>query len=137
MNLALFNCRSICNKTTGVLQLLSDFDTDICCVTETWLKRDDHAKFAEMKDLGYSIHSQPRAGRGGGVAILYRNGIKVTGQSSKKLKTFESTECTYKSTTGEILRVVCIRVVATTPEKTHNQKFLTFETIFNRFFVQF
>ena len=30
-----------------------------------------------------------------------------------------------------------IRVVATTPEKTHNQKFLTFETIFNRFFVQF
>ena len=31
----------------------------------------------------------------------------------------------------------CIRVVATTPEKTHNQKFLTFETIFNRFFVQF
>ena len=32
---------------------------------------------------------------------------------------------------------VNIRVVATTPEKTHNQKFLTFETIFNRFFVQF
>ena len=30
-----------------------------------------------------------------------------------------------------------IKVVATTPEKTHNQKFLTFETIFNRFFVQF
>ena len=30
-----------------------------------------------------------------------------------------------------------IRVVATTPEKTHNQKFLTFETILNRFFVQF
>ena len=32
---------------------------------------------------------------------------------------------------------IIIRVVATTPEKTHNQKFLTFETIFNRFFVQF
>ena len=30
-----------------------------------------------------------------------------------------------------------IRVVATTPEKTHNQKFLTFETILNRFLVQF
>ena len=108
MNLALFNCRSICNKTTGVLQLLSDFDTDICCVTETWLKRDDHAKFAEMKDLGYSIHSQPRAGRGGGVAILYKNGIKISGQSSKRVKTFESTECTCKSATGDILRVVSI-----------------------------
>ena len=33
--------------------------------------------------------------------------------------------------------VVVIRVVATTPEKTHNQKFLTFETILNRFLVQF
>ena len=30
-----------------------------------------------------------------------------------------------------------VRVVATTPEKTHNQIFLTFEAIFNRFFVQF
>ena len=29
-----------------------------------------------------------------------------------------------------------IRVVATTPEKTHNQKFLTFETILNRFLVK-
>ena len=41
--------------------------------------------------------------------------------------------------TKDILRFSggIIRVVATTPEKTHNQKFLTFETIFNRFFVQF
>ena len=30
-----------------------------------------------------------------------------------------------------------IRMVATTPEKTHNQKFLTFGTILNRFLVQF
>ena len=30
-----------------------------------------------------------------------------------------------------------IRVVATIPEKTHNQKFLNFETILNRFLVQF
>ena len=33
--------------------------------------------------------------------------------------------------------MTAIRVVATTPEKTHNQKFLTFETILNRFLVQF
>ena len=30
-----------------------------------------------------------------------------------------------------------IRVVATTPEKTHNQTFLTLKTILNRFLVQF
>ena len=33
--------------------------------------------------------------------------------------------------------LMSIRVVATTPEKTHNQKFLNFETILNRFLVQF
>ena len=43
--------------------------------------------------------------------------------------------CIYSDNT--VYYTVYIRVVATTPEKTHNQKFLTFETIFNRFFVQF
>ena len=38
---------------------------------------------------------------------------------------------------GGPFRIHKIRVVATTPEKTHNQKFLTFETILNRFLVQF
>ena len=33
--------------------------------------------------------------------------------------------------------IVPIRVVATTAETTHNQKFLNFETILNRFLVQF
>ena len=37
----------------------------------------------------------------------------------------------------KIQRGNLVRVVATTPEKTHNQKFLTFETILNRFLVQF
>ena len=80
MNFGLFNSRSICNKTISVLQLLSDFDLDICCVTETWLRKADTAKFAEMKDLGYAIHNQPRAGRGGGVAILFKNCLKLTPQ---------------------------------------------------------
>ena len=120
MNFALFNSRSICNKTVGVLQLLTDFDVDICCVTETWLRKADTAKFAEMKELGYAIHSQPRAGRGGGVAILYKNSLRLTPQKCKRFKTFESIESTYKSSTGEILRISSIYRSGTSTSQSAN-----------------
>jgi len=126
MNFALFNCRSICNKTAGVMQLLEDFDTDICCATETWLRKDDNAKFSEMKELGYSIHSQPRAGRGGGVAVLYKKSLKVTPQKCKRFKTFESCECTFKSSSGDILRIVSIyRSGTSTSQSANIPQFLT------------
>ena len=120
MNFALFNSRSICNKTVGVLQLLEDFDTDICCITETWLRKADTAKFAEMKELGYSIHSQPRAGRGGGVAILFKNCLKLNPQKCKRYKTFESMESTYKSSTGEIVRISSIYRSGTSSSQSAN-----------------
>jgi exonuclease III len=92
MKFALFNSRSICYKTVGVLQLLSDFDVDISCITETWLRKADPTKFAVMKELGYAIHNKPRAGRGRGVAILFNNCWKLTPQKCKYYKTFESIE---------------------------------------------
>ena len=51
----------------------------------------------------------------------------------------EEISCKYKllQKCTKISYFIFIRVVATTPEKTHNQKFLTFETILNRFLVQF
>ena len=64
--------------------------------------KDSYCTSADQLNKGDFFQSPSR------VAILYKNGIKVTGQSSKRFKTFESTECTYKSTTGEILRVVSI-----------------------------
>lgn len=108
------------------MQLLEDFDTDICCATETWLRKDDNAKFSEMKELGYSIHSQPRAGRGGGVAVLYKKSLKVTPQKCKRFKTFESCECTFKSSSGDILRIVSIyRSGTSTSQSANIPQFLT------------
>ena len=120
MNLALFNTRSICNKTVGVLQLLSDFQTDICCITESWLRKDDKAKFAEMKDLGYSIHSKPRAGRGGGVAILYKNSIKLIPQKTVRYKSFELIESCYKSADGQLIRIATIYRSGTSSSQSAN-----------------
>ena len=71
LKIACFNCRSICNKTAGVLELISDKRVDICAITETWLTQNDSAKFAEIHDYGYDILSAPRKGRGGGVAFIF------------------------------------------------------------------
>ena len=44
------NTRSLCNKTSRVLELLQEHKIDMCCITETWLKKDDSAIFAEIHD---------------------------------------------------------------------------------------
>ncbi len=58
--------------------------------------------------MGYNIHHISRAGRGGGVAIAYKKNIELTKQNSKFYKSFEHIECLVKSTSHEILRVICI-----------------------------
>ena len=71
LSVGCLNARSLCNKTCGVLELLKDNSIDLYCVTETWLKTNDAAKFAEIHDHGYDVYSAPRRGRGGGVAFLF------------------------------------------------------------------
>ena len=88
MIVGLINARSMCNKTVGIMELLNDFNIDICCVTETWFKKSDKAKFSEIKDFGYETLSTPRSGRGGGVAFLFKYSLKLKKQKSIKYKTF-------------------------------------------------
>ena len=70
-----FNAQSICNKVSGVLEMMKDKLVDVCCVTETWLKSKDNARFAEIHDFGYDIISAPRKGHGGGVAFVFNPSI--------------------------------------------------------------
>ena len=74
-NIGLCNARSICNKLHDVLELVIQEDIDILCVTETWLKLDDKVIFREIHELGFSIISQPRMGRGGGIAFIFKLGL--------------------------------------------------------------
>lgn len=122
MKLGLLNPRSICNKTVEILELLSDFDIDICCLTETYLKKLDKAKFAEMKELGYSIHNKPRAGTGGGVAILFKNGLSLTPQKVRSYPTFEHTESTIRGSSGSLLRISCVYRSGTDTSQSSNMK---------------
>ena len=61
----------------------------VMALTETWMKADDRALCAEIKEIGFSITSLPRKGRGGGVALVTKKCMKTR---SFPLK-FESFEC--------------------------------------------
>ena len=66
-----------------------DSSLSVMALTETWMKADDKALCAEIKDIGFSITSLPRKGRGGGVALVTRKCVKTR---SFPLK-FDSFEC--------------------------------------------
>ena len=107
MKMGVFNARSICNKTVGVLELLSDQKIDICMLSETWLRKGDTSKISEIKDLGYNTYHCSRPGRGGGVAILYKKTLRLTKIKIKPFKSFEHIECSMRSG-NSILRLTCI-----------------------------
>ena len=107
MKMGVFNARSICNKTVGVLELLSDQKIDICMLSETWLRKGDTSKISEIKDLGYNTYHCSRPGRGGGVAILYKKTLRLTKIKTKSFKSFEHIECSMKSG-NNIVRLTCI-----------------------------
>ena len=108
LNIGVFNARSICNKTTGVFELLLDAKIDVCLLTETWLRKGDSSKIAEIKQLGYNIHHQSRAGRGGGVAIAFKKHLNFTKRVTNKYKSFELIECVISSGNNNVLRLCCI-----------------------------
>ena len=108
LHIGLINCRSICNKTPEILELIKDFDIDLCGITESWLKKADSAKIAEIKELGYETDSKPRAGRGGGVAFLYKSFLKYKPKKSTRYKSFECIESSIILQEGSHLWMACV-----------------------------
>ena len=85
-----------------------DAKISVCLLTETWLRKGDTSKIAEIKELGYNIAHQSRAGRGGGVAIAFKKNLKFTRRNIKAYKSFELIECALESHSGDHLRLCCI-----------------------------
>ena len=102
-----FNSRSLRNKTTQVLELLLENNSDICSLSETSLRPGDSAIENEFHERGYSIFHNPRMGRGGGTAIAYRSHLRVTKQTTKRFMSFEVTEALLKAN-GEQFRICSI-----------------------------
>uniref|UniRef100_A0A803TC32 Reverse transcriptase domain-containing protein n=1 Tax=Anolis carolinensis TaxID=28377 RepID=A0A803TC32_ANOCA len=79
LKVVLFNARSVNGKTSFIQDLILDEHVDLACITETWLDEMGGVNLTQLCPPGYSVQHQPRSGgRGGGVAVVYRDSIPLT-----------------------------------------------------------
>ena len=70
--------------------MITDYNLDVLCLTETWLKPDDYITLNECTPQDSCYKHEPRLkGKGGGVAVIYSNIFKITKKSSFKYNYFE------------------------------------------------
>lgn len=72
------NARSAKNKIYQLQYELINKNMDLCAIMETWLQNNDTI-VDQIPPPGYPIISHPRTDgcKGGGVALIYKDGIKL------------------------------------------------------------
>ena len=98
INICLLNPWSVCNKTTAICDFIIDHDIDLLALTETWLKGDsrDQVILQEILPPGCNMVQQARSDRGGGIAVIHREDIKIKCTSitnNGQFTSFEAIEC--------------------------------------------
>lgn len=69
------NARSLANKTVELERILLEYKPDIVIVTETWLRPE--MKDCEIIPAAYNMIRKDRDTRGGGVAIIFKEKLKL------------------------------------------------------------
>ena len=96
LNICVINCCSIRNKLSYVLDHVKDHKSDIVAITESWLSTEEcnnRAVSRECADHDYELFHVPRSNRrGGGVALLIKNGLHVIKQKHSTRNSFEHIE---------------------------------------------
>ena len=88
---ATINCRSIINKSANLKVEISNKNFDLCALTKTWIKEEDTIIPLALCPSGYKSISIPWQNRlGGGIAIIYRNTLSLSHNSTYN---FQSMEC--------------------------------------------
>jgi exonuclease III len=104
----LVNSRSLSSKLGDLDDEIEKSKLDIVAVTETWFKDDFDLK--EARPTGFKgVHEPRRDGRrGGGVAIFYRDDIKLTRHSLVNYKSFEYIDVSLDIGSGKKIRLLNI-----------------------------
>ena len=98
--LALWNCRSIISKASGICDAVSSEKLDNLVLTETWLNGDTRDKpvIADItNNLNHNFIHVPRYGRGDGVGVMLRKGYHVKQFTDNKFNSFENLDLSISS----------------------------------------
>ncbi len=75
---ALFNVRSVNNKSVILSEIILEQKMDLVRLTETWHKESDGLLFNELTPVGYGLFDLPcSSGRGGGIIVLHNQHYNV------------------------------------------------------------
>jgi exonuclease III len=107
IDVCFINTRSVNNKTIIVKDYIVQNNTDICALTETWLRKDDDITVGDICPNGFKLpHQPPTTGqKGGGVGLLHRKSLNMKPQKLSTFYSFEYQECFLKAQTR------CVRII--------------------------
>ncbi|XP_063340822.1 uncharacterized protein LOC134635361 [Pelmatolapia mariae] len=107
VNFGLLNIRSLTSKGHLIRDLLTDRKFDFFCLTETWQQPNDFSSLNDSTPQGFVYTCQPRkSGRGGGLAVIYRENWKVTPLSVPVYSSFESIVCQLSGPVPTVIAVI-------------------------------
>ena len=99
LNICVINCCSIRNRLSYVLDHVKDHKSDIVAITESWLSTEECKNRVISRECGRILDDDcelfhvPRPNkRGGGVALLIKNGLHVIKQKHSTRNSFEHIE---------------------------------------------
>lgn len=93
------NARSIINKTADLESLIITYKPHILIITETWLHCD--IGDSEITPPGFKVYRKDRGSRGGGVAILFLESLRVV-----RLPDMDGLECVVVKAIFEELHII-------------------------------
>ena len=124
----LLNARSVNKKEALIIDCILEHNFDIFVITETWLKEDNRSILPDGFDC---IFRHRQNGKGGGIAVVFRDDIKLqVNDSQSNYITFENIEMTLTSNNNIHHRLIAIyRPPPSLQNKfTHNQFLNEFDT---------
>ena len=107
----MINARSIRDKTTELVDFVCDNHLYVIGICETWLTPNNSAVIADLIPDGYTFKHVPRPNRrGGGVGLLYKNGVHVNIRNNpQNFIFFESLQAEIISNAAAIHLVIVYR----------------------------
>ena len=98
------------NKTQEIGQHVLDFESDICLITETWLRSGDDITLRQFTPVSYSLLHVPCSNKsGGGMAMLFKSGLNIKEQPAEAHSTFKHLEALLQTVNNTVRLCVLYR----------------------------